>query len=916
MSSDSDPENDLVVLFVAVFCGAVVTYFLSRYFPKAPYTVIVFLAGIIISAIFGNAATGGDLNKSLKSWEYISPELVLYIFLPALLFGEAMSLNIQHVKGAVLNATLLAGPGAIFGTFATAAMAKWCFSAYSWSWHLCFVFGAILCATDPVAVVALLKKVGASNKLTYLVIGEALMNDGTALVLYNLLYALIATDPDFEVTPRNIALYFLAVIIASPLLGIVFGLATLYVMSIANRRMKEEDTTVQTVVTLLCAYVSFYVAEYQCGISGVITCCTAALVLARYGNPLVLKPDTMKSIWSEIEWIGNTVIFFLAGIIITLRSAEYIGAGEVGYLILTYMGLFIIRGLMVVIMYPFMRHLGQGCTVEDATFLTWGGLRGAVSMCLALSLVQSTENDDTTISADDSHRVLFIVGGVAALTLTLNATTAGSVLRRLGLMKEDHNEEHQIMYHFARKTIRLKAFQLLEEILSEHPDMIDPDFVIRSISFMRQLDDNLTVTTTRTVSSGDAQLQLTSPIANLAPTRGQNQNDETLQTVLRRATENSANDQEKDYHHALSDVLHKIALQKDRGQQGFVIQARQYRTVSLPAVYNPETCHADAESPPPPLNIGNNFPLGDIRMQDIRRAFLNIVRSRYWQQISSGRLPRKSNAAFTLLNSIDVALEHTSWPGLQDWQYIFRSKKQLFKDLLSAFEENMKRSDYIPPGGATAASAALPKAFSTTTALSDSPTTSALPFSSINSTSFNPIQADGDVYTLMPDDRDNGPAASASDQHDITLRDYRCSQAVYLLMSFIEAHQYAQKKMPFYFARGDGQSSTAEEIRVIEESREVVEYARGMLKHIHPSIVRRQLSKLAVRWILHAQEDAVESLLAEGVVTEEQAELLFEELTNDLFAIKQSRWYVIVAYRVYQRIVNRWNRVGNTVFGK
>lgn len=146
--SDS-PENTLVVLFFALAIGAVITFCLSRYLPDAPYTVVVFAAGIIFAAIFGDGTSQGAINESLVDWEYINPDLILYIFLPALLFGEAMNLNFHHTKGAIGNGMLLAGPGAVFGSFATACMAKWMFS-YDWNWHLCFLFGAILCATDPV----------------------------------------------------------------------------------------------------------------------------------------------------------------------------------------------------------------------------------------------------------------------------------------------------------------------------------------------------------------------------------------------------------------------------------------------------------------------------------------------------------------------------------------------------------------------------------------------------------------------------------------------------------------------------------------------------------------------------------------------------------------------------------------------
>ena len=173
-----------------------------------------------------------------------------------------------------------------------------------------------------IAVVALLKKAGASNKLTYLIIGEALMNDGTALVLYNLLYGLIDAHSTGMFTAMDVLVYFVRVIFISPLLGGAFGAVAVACLSLANRRMKEEDTTIQMAITIVCAYLSFFSAERFFHVSGVISCCSAALVLARFAVPLFLRPETIHSIWAAFEWIGNTLIFILAG---STRGFVFVG---------------------------------------------------------------------------------------------------------------------------------------------------------------------------------------------------------------------------------------------------------------------------------------------------------------------------------------------------------------------------------------------------------------------------------------------------------------------------------------------------------------------------------------------------------------------------------------------------------------
>lgn len=765
----------------------------------------------------------------------------------------------------------------------------------------------LLVLTPSTAVVSLLKKVGASNRLTYMIIGEALINDGTALVLYNLLYALIANDPDISVTPVNIFVYFLIVVIASPLLGAAFGGIAVVFMSITNRRLKEEDNTIQMAITLTCAYVSFYVAEYVCGISGVISCCSAATVLARFAIPLILKPETLHSIWAAIEWVGNTVIFFIAGIIICLRSFTFITGRDVGFMLLTYIGIFVIRFGTMGLFYPALKTLGKGCTPAEAVFISWGGLRGAVSLALALSLVESAEKGDASISLHDAHRVLFMVGGTAALTLMLNATTAGWVLQKLDLLVASDNEEGKIMFYYVKKTIRLKSYKLLEQFQGEHPDLIDPDFVISACSIMKDLDDHSSsqesplaspatspmahqTTTSRPFAEKDIEMNTMTvsamhdgsngdeeegklddtPSPPPSPSRaldGSPSKPDLTRRVLRKANRKSitVSKESDEYSHDLTDTISNIVSARARGRSIYDDNRRQHRTMSL------RMQKEDLEK----LTVAMAaVPALEERKDDIRRAFLNVVRVNYWHQINSGRLNRKSVVALTLLSSIDIALE-AALPGLQDWQYILKVKAEIFRDVLLAYQSTHVTLNDVDGGSKNfeAMLAADPNEPSVSPALS---TTS--------------ISTTATAATTI----------SKKEEFERDLRAYHSSQAVYLLTSFIEAQRYAQKKIPSYL--GEGLSKTPEAVLVIRESHDQMDHAMRLLQHIHPRIARRQLSKLAVRWILHMAEDSVETFQKEGVITEEQAEALLDEVSHNLHEARQDVWYRFAYFRIVKMI--------------
>lgn len=168
---DKETEPVVVILFCffGLMLGTFISQVLSIYGEAIPYTVVVFLLG----ALFALSSKGSTLGDSVHSWASIDADLMLFVFLPPLIFGEAMGLNWYHIKGGLLQSLILAGPGVVVG-----AVVMGCFTKLilpSWSWNMAMVFGSILSATDPVAVVSLLKDANASPKLTILIVGESLL---------------------------------------------------------------------------------------------------------------------------------------------------------------------------------------------------------------------------------------------------------------------------------------------------------------------------------------------------------------------------------------------------------------------------------------------------------------------------------------------------------------------------------------------------------------------------------------------------------------------------------------------------------------------------------------------------------------------------------------------------------------------
>merc|ERR1712125_114641 len=183
----------LLFFFMCLTCGAFVMYFLNRCLPWFPYTVALLMIGIITGLIFTPKekieAEKGAFAQTIWMWDHISPHLLLFAFLPGLLFADCISMGWHIFCKSLIQCVILAIPGVVMATFMVAGFAMTVFP-YGWNFAFAMTFGSILAATDPVAVVAILKSLGAPDALTMLVSGESLLNDGSAIVVFNVFNAM------------------------------------------------------------------------------------------------------------------------------------------------------------------------------------------------------------------------------------------------------------------------------------------------------------------------------------------------------------------------------------------------------------------------------------------------------------------------------------------------------------------------------------------------------------------------------------------------------------------------------------------------------------------------------------------------------------------------------------------------------
>ena len=410
-----------ILLFVicALLLGALLKALLRN--SKLPYTVVLLLVGIAAGGIneleiFGADSTVSDIFTQVG---HIDPHLILFLFLPTLIFESAYTMEPHLFFRMAPQITLLAVIGLIISMVLTALAASW---LLSWGIGTALLFGALICATDPVAVVALLKEKSSRKRLETLVEGESLLNDGTAIVFFSLFYG-FALGTTTEVQALSVIGSFVWVVSAGLIIGMAIGWVILWVIGkLINQPL------IEITLSIAAAYLTFFIAE-SLHVSGVVALVALALMFSTLGRTRI-SPEISQFLhhfWEMMSYLANTLIFLIVGIVImthaTFDSPQLWIALGLLYIVLT-----LIRAVSVWTLMPLLERIGVGITRGKATVLVWGGLRGAVSLSLALSLAQ-----DSGVPEQLREQILFLTAGIVILTIVINGSTMEWLLHRLAL---------------------------------------------------------------------------------------------------------------------------------------------------------------------------------------------------------------------------------------------------------------------------------------------------------------------------------------------------------------------------------------------------------------------------------------------------------------------------------------------------
>ncbi|MGH9513393.1 MAG: Na+/H+ antiporter [Terriglobales bacterium] len=397
------PSETIEFLLWLLIAASIIAVFAARW--KIPYTVALVIGGLLLGSF--RLPVVRDLFHHSPDW--LTPNVSLVIFLPALLFEGSIKIRFSQLRENLLPITLLATVGVLAATGISGLAVHWTLGI---PLLVAFVFGSIVAATDPISVLAIFKDMPVERRLSVIVEGESLFNDGTAVVLYGILFAAVARS-------HLSVLAGLQEFVVDVAGGIAIGGLLGFGFSKITQRI--DDPQIEITLTTILAYGAFLLAQ-SVHVSGVIATVSAGLVLGNLGVQRGMSSRTRIALWSFWEYASfliNSILFLLIGL--QVRVLDLLHAWRAT--LLTIAAVLVARVLVVYGLVPLSNLRPPKIPVRWQHVLVWGGMRGALSLALALSLYRDFPYRD---------QLLTMTFGVVAFTIIVQGITIKPLLRLLG----------------------------------------------------------------------------------------------------------------------------------------------------------------------------------------------------------------------------------------------------------------------------------------------------------------------------------------------------------------------------------------------------------------------------------------------------------------------------------------------------
>ena len=440
------------LLEVSILLGGAVLVAMVTRRIHVPLTVVLAVAGLLASELGPDLAVAGLLTgEGFK-------ELLVDIFLPILIFEAALGLSTREFMRNLLAIVVLASVALVISTALVGAALT---LALGVPLLAALLFGALISATDPVAVVAVFRELGVPKRLLTLVQGESLLNDGVAIVLYNIL--LLGAVTGVLSVGKGIA-EFAIVIVGGLLTGSVIGV-------VAVMLLRGLDRLPAAALSIAVAYGSFVFAESVLHASGVMAAVAAGITIGGMMESRAQQPvrELLRDLWDALGYIANALLFLFIGLALDFELLRE-NLAAIGVAIAAVL---VSRPLVVFPLVTVLEkcaHIPRVGNRNSAVIVWGGGLRGGVALALALALPEELAQREQFIA---------MCGGVVLATLLFNATTISFVVHVLGLDKPSRSDEYlnalARLLAVRESRNRLRELDFEDQLVSAHLDVAETD---------------------------------------------------------------------------------------------------------------------------------------------------------------------------------------------------------------------------------------------------------------------------------------------------------------------------------------------------------------------------------------------------------------------------------------------------------
>ena len=402
-----------VGIYIGLLLLACVVGIAAKLVARVPYTIALTLVGLAVGIL--------HLGPEIADTGF-SHELILFVFLPPLLFYGAFHMDLSRLLSHIAPIACFAVPGVVVSTLLVGGLVWW--QGGIASIMVALLFGALISPTDPVSVLTLFRQAKAPDDLRTLVEGESLFNDATGVVLFTILLEAIVDGG--ELSLGGAVLEFVEVSAGGLLLGAALGIVAFVVL----RRLN--DHLLENAICLALAYGAFWLAE-MLHFSGVIAAVMAGLLIGNYGRRLSMSEKTIETVetfFESIDFLLNSVLFILIGL--ELRELpEVIPVNPWRLLIVAIVAMLAGRAVVSYTFYWALNQVGRRRPEPWKHILFWGGLRGSIPIALLLHLPGAASLPEGNPLIELRPALLVAGFGCVFFSLIVQGLSMGPLLRRL-----------------------------------------------------------------------------------------------------------------------------------------------------------------------------------------------------------------------------------------------------------------------------------------------------------------------------------------------------------------------------------------------------------------------------------------------------------------------------------------------------